>query len=62
VSDHDRSGWAAAGTMGTVPPKAPGSGLTSHLSYFSVAKIEKAVAVHYATVRLPQDFCGGPPQ
>jgi site-specific DNA recombinase len=27
------------------------------LPYFSVAKIAKAVAAHYATVRLPQDFC-----
>jgi hypothetical protein len=36
--------------------------LGCYLPYFSVAKIEKAVAAHYATVRLPQDFCGGPPQ
>ncbi len=27
------------------------------LPYLSVAKVEKAVAAHYATVRLPQDFC-----
>jgi site-specific DNA recombinase len=27
------------------------------LPYFSVAKVEKLVAAHYATVRLPQDFC-----